>query len=76
MPCTTDCGCTTTSMRSKSTPNSSWASITSRPLFMSVDESIVIFGPIDHVGCLSASSIGDPLELGARSGRGTVRRSR
>ena len=55
MPCTTDCGCTTTSMRSKSTPNSSWASITSRPLFMSVDESIVIFGPIDHVGCASAS---------------------
>ena len=38
------------------TPNSSWASITSRPLFISVLESIVILGPIDHVGCASASS--------------------
>ncbi len=45
-----DCGCTTTSMRSKPTPNSSWASSTSRPLFMSVEESTVIFGPIFHVG--------------------------
>ena len=26
------------------------ASITSRPLFINVDESIVILGPIDHVG--------------------------
>src|SRR4029077_15324529 len=54
--CTIDCGCTTTSMRSKPTPNSSLASITSRPLFISVDESTVIFGPIDHVGWASASS--------------------
>ncbi len=41
--------------RSRS-PKSSWASITSRPLFMSVDESIVILGPIFQVGCASASS--------------------
>ncbi len=30
--------------------------MSSRPLFASVAESIVIFGPIDHVGCASASS--------------------
>ena len=50
MPWTTDWGCTTTSIWSKSTPNSSWASITSRPLFMSVDESTVILGPMFQVG--------------------------
>ena len=33
-----------------------WASITSSPLFISVAESIVIFAPIDHVGCASACS--------------------
>ena len=37
-------------------PNSSWASITSRPLFISVLESMVIFGPIFQVGCASACS--------------------
>ena len=74
--CTTDCGCTTTSMRSKSTPNSSCASITSRPLFMSVDESIVILAPIVHVGCCERVGDGDRCELGSRCGRGTVRRSR
>ena len=37
-------------------PNSSWASITSRPLFIRVDESTVIFGPIFQVGWASASS--------------------
>ena len=51
-----DCGCTTTSMRSYGVPNRWWASITSRPLFISVAESIVILPPIVHVGCLSASS--------------------
>ena len=71
MPCTIDCGCTTTSMRSKSTPNSSCASITSRPLFISVDESIVILAPIFHVGCCSASATVTRCELGARCGRGT-----
>ena len=63
--CTIDCGCTTTSIWSKPSrrpaspagaPNSSWASITSRPLFISVDESTVIFGPIDQVGWARASS--------------------
>ena len=39
------------------TPNSSCASITSSPLFISVDESTEIFGPIVHVGCANASSI-------------------
>ena len=56
MPCTTDCGWTTTSMASKSTPNNSCASITSRPLFISVDESIVILAPMFQVGCASASA--------------------
>jgi len=55
--CTTDCGCTTTSMRSGGVSKSQRASITSRPLFISVAESIVIFGPIDQFGCASASSI-------------------
>ena len=34
-----DCGWTTTSMRSKGISKSSWASMTSSPLFMSVEES-------------------------------------
>ena len=42
------------------TPNNSWASITSRPLFISVEESTVIFGPIDHVGCARAWSTVTP----------------
>ncbi len=50
-----DCGCTTTSMRSYGVPNRWCASITSRPLFISVAESIVILPPIAQVGCLSAS---------------------
>ena len=53
---TIDCGWTTTSIRSYATPNSSWASITSSPLFISVDESIVILRPIRQVGWASASS--------------------
>ena len=36
-------------------PNSWWASITSRPLFIIVAESTVIFFPIFHTGCLSTS---------------------
>ena len=43
-------------MRSASTPKSHLASITSKPLFMRVAESMVIFAPMSHVGCLSASS--------------------
>ena len=57
MLCTIDCGCTTTSMRSKPTPNSSCASITSSPLFISVELSTVILAPMFHVGCASASAI-------------------
>ena len=45
-----------TDMRSASTPKSQWASITSNPLFTSVAESIVIFAPMRHCGCLRASS--------------------
>ena len=56
IPWITDCGCTTTSIPSSPTPNSSWASMTSRPLFMSVELSTVIFGPIDHVGWARASA--------------------
>ena len=54
MECTTDCGCTTTVMSSTGTSNSRCASISSRPLFISVEELIVTTGPIDHVGCASA----------------------
>ena len=41
--CTIDCGCTTTSISPASAPNSQCASITSRPLFINVAESMVIF---------------------------------
>ena len=54
--CTTDCGWITTSICPGPTPNSQRASITSRPLFISVAESMVIFRPIRHVGWRSASS--------------------
>ena len=50
------CGWITTSTRSISTPNSQCASIISKPLLNSVAESIVIFGPMFQVGCLSACS--------------------
>ncbi len=43
-------------MRSYGVPNRWWASISSRPLFISVAESIVILPPIAQVGCASASS--------------------
>ena len=41
--------------------------MTSRPLFISVAESIVILPPMSHVGCSSASSTRDLLELAARA---------
>ena len=72
---TIDCGCTTTSIRSNGTPNSQCASRTSRPLFMSVAESIVIFAPIRHVGWRRACSTVTAFE--GRSGppaEGTARR--
>src|SRR5215472_108843 len=46
----------TASIRSPGSPKRKWASMTSRPLFIIVAESIVILGPIFHVGCASASS--------------------
>src|SRR5947209_8195690 len=50
------CGCSTTSTRSRGRSKSQVASMTSSPLFIKLAESIVIFGPIDHVGCRSACS--------------------
>ena len=67
--CTIDCGCTTTSIWSYAVPNSSWASITSRPLFISVLESTVILGPIDHVGWARASATVTPARSAARRPR-------
>ena len=49
---TTDSGWTITSICSAARPNSQRASITSSALFISVAESMVIFGPICQVGCL------------------------
>ena len=54
--CTTLVGCTTTSIRSKGRSKSRCASITSSPLLTRVAELMVITGPIDQVGCLSACS--------------------
>ena len=54
--CTIDCGCSSTVIFSTGVPNSQCASITSKPLFTSVDESIVIFAPISHWGWRSACS--------------------
>ncbi len=51
-----DCGWMRTSILAASTPKSQRASITSRPLFMRVAESIVIFGPMRQVGWARASS--------------------
>ena len=78
--CTIDCGCTTTSIRSYGVPNSQCASITSRPLFISVAESIVILPPIAQVGWRSACSTVDVRELVAaaaaeRAARGGQRQA-
>ena len=54
--CTTEVGCTTTSIRSNGMPNSRCASITSRPLLTRVAELIVTTGPMSQVGCASACS--------------------
>ena len=54
--CTTLCGCTTTSTCDSGKPNSSVASMTSSPLFISVAESTEILRPIFHFGCAQASS--------------------
>ena len=50
--------------------------MTSRPLFISVELSIVILAPMFQVGCASASAIVTSRELLAACGRGTGRRSR
>ena len=76
MECTIDWGCTTMSIRSYPMPKSSWASMTSRPLFMSVDESMVIFGPMDHVGWASASSTVTVRETLGAANPGTGRPTR
>ena len=52
--CTMLCGCTTTSICSLLRPNSHLASITSRPLFMSEAESMVILAPMSQLGCFRA----------------------
>src|SRR5436190_15549995 len=54
--CTIELGCTTTSIRSYGRPKRKCASISSSPLFASVAESTLIFGPMLQVGCASASS--------------------
>ena len=64
------CGWMTTSIRSGGSPNSQCASITSSPLFISVEESIVILLPIFQVGCLSACA-----GVAARSSSRGVRRN-
>ncbi len=50
-----DCGCTTIFIFSGDTSKSQRASIISNPLFIIVAESMVIFAPIVHCGCLRAS---------------------
>ena len=75
-PWTSDCGCTTTSIRSYGVPNRWWASISSRPLFISVAESIVILPPIAQVGCASACSTVTSSQLARACARGTGRRWR
>ena len=53
---TIDWGWMSTWIFSAGTPKSQRASITSKPLFMSVAESMVIFAPMSHVGCFRASA--------------------
>ena len=50
------CGWMSTSIFSAGTPKSHLASITSKPLFISVAESMVIFAPMFHVGWRNASA--------------------
>ena len=49
--------CTTTCTFSGGRPNSHTASISSRPLFIRVAESMVIFAPMFQLGCLRASAL-------------------
>src|SRR5439155_486751 len=54
--CTRLCGWRRTWILADSIPNSQWASMISSPLFIKVEESTDIFGPISQVGCRSACS--------------------
>jgi hypothetical protein len=56
MECTTDCGCTVTSIPSYGTSNSRCASMSSRPLLTRLAEFRVFIGPIDQVGWAPACS--------------------
>ena len=76
MEWTTDCGWTTTSIRSNGMSNSRCASITSSPLFTRVAELIVTTGPMSQVGWASACSRGHVEQLARGCGRGTARRWR
>ena len=67
---TIDCGCTTTAICSGARSNSQRASMISRPLFMRVAESMVIFAPIFQVGWRSASST----VMEAKASRGRSRK--
>ena len=58
------CGWTTTATRSYGTSYSQCASMTSRPLFMRVAESIVILAPMCQVGWARASAGRTVLEVG------------
>ena len=71
---TIDCGCTTTLMRAYPMPNRWKASITSRPLFMSVAESIEIFAAHVPGRVLERLLHRDVLEWRGRR-PGTARRS-
>ena len=59
--CTAECTmlwrCTTIWIFSGGRPNSHTASISSRPLFIRVAESMVIFAPMFQLGCLRASAL-------------------
>ncbi len=56
MLCTTDCGCTSTSMRVAGMPKRYEASIISRPLFIIVAESTEILAPMLQLGWATACS--------------------
>ena len=51
------CGCTSTCIWEALTPKSHLASMTSKPLFIMVAESIVILAPMSQVGWRSASAL-------------------
>ena len=51
---TTDCGCISTSIFETGSEKRFFISMASRPLFISVEESTVILGPMLQRGCLRA----------------------